>query len=241
MKHMSCRLYSKRTSRSVLRAKRFSHKHLMAVCQTQGAHCRTVQTSRPLCSVELMHLPCCFCSSSATACCRRQGGCLLQVAKQNFRAVRCQAAGNRASLARVHSHSAATASEACSCSACISACHHAACQTHQAHIASVTLKMSTPQVCVYQYNSKLAWLTSRSARGLLTQGNREFIYLVPAAKHFADYRPYELKVVPHTQIAGLADYSTMSAAGVTHFFHGQVSQSWPQPLPAALVSLFWTP
>lgn len=54
------------------------------------------------------------------------------------------------------------------------------------------------------------------------QGCREFIYLVPAAKHFADYRPYELKPVPHTTVADLADYSTMSAAGVTHFFHGQV-------------------
>ncbi|KAL3130872.1 hypothetical protein ABBQ38_000201 [Trebouxia sp. C0009 RCD-2024] len=52
-------------------------------------------------------------------------------------------------------------------------------------------------------------------------GCREFIYLVPAAKHFADYRPYELKPVPHTTVADLADYSTMSAAGVTHFFHGQ--------------------
>ena len=54
------------------------------------------------------------------------------------------------------------------------------------------------------------------------QGCREFIYLVPAAEHFADYRPYELKIVPHTTVANLADYSTMSAAGVTHFFHGQV-------------------
>ena len=54
------------------------------------------------------------------------------------------------------------------------------------------------------------------------QGSREFIYLVPAAEHFADYRPYELKIVPHTTVANLADYSTMSAAGVTHFFHGQV-------------------
>ena len=54
------------------------------------------------------------------------------------------------------------------------------------------------------------------------QGNREFIYLVPAAKHFADYRPYELKVVSHTAVVNLSDYSTMSAAGVTHFFHGQV-------------------
>ena len=54
------------------------------------------------------------------------------------------------------------------------------------------------------------------------QGCREFIYLVPAAKHFADYRPYELKSVPHSTVADLADYSTMSAAGVTHFFHGQV-------------------
>ncbi len=55
------------------------------------------------------------------------------------------------------------------------------------------------------------------------QGNREFIYLVPAAKHFADYRPYDLKIVPHTTVAPLSDYSTMSAAGVTHFFRGQVS------------------
>ena len=54
------------------------------------------------------------------------------------------------------------------------------------------------------------------------QGNREFIYLVPARKHFADYRPYDLKIVPHTTVATLSDYSTMSAAGVTHFFHGQV-------------------
>ena len=57
---------------------------------------------------------------------------------------------------------------------------------------------------------------------MCVQGNREFIYLVPAGKHFADYRPYDLKIVPHTTVATLSDYSTMSAAGVTHFFHGQV-------------------
>ena len=58
------------------------------------------------------------------------------------------------------------------------------------------------------------------------QGNREFIYLVPAGKHFADYRPYDLKIVPHTTVATLSDYSTMSAAGVTHFFHGQVHHAY---------------
>lgn len=61
------------------------------------------------------------------------------------------------------------------------------------------------------------------------QGNREFIYLVPARKHFADYRPYDLKIVPHTTVATLSDYSTMSAAGVTHFFHGQVHHAYSRP------------
>lgn len=77
-------------------------------------------------------------------------------------------------------------------------------------------------------NVSLNWDITLSAAALecmhvwFLQGCREFIYLVPAAKHFADYRPYELKPVPHTTVADLADYSTMSAAGVTHFFHGQV-------------------
>lgn len=60
--------------------------------------------------------------------------------------------------------------------------------------------------------------------GLLMQGCKEFIYMVPAAKHAADYHPYDLKIVPHTAVASLSDYSTMSAAGVTHFFHGQVNK-----------------
>ena len=47
--------------------------------------------------------------------------------------------------------------------------------------------------------------------------------MIPAAKHAADYHPYDLKIVPHTAVAALSDYSTMSAAGVTHFFHGQVN------------------
>lgn len=55
------------------------------------------------------------------------------------------------------------------------------------------------------------------------QGSKEFIYMIPATRHAADYHPYDLKIVPHTAVASLSDYSTMSAAGVTHFFHGQVS------------------
>lgn len=55
------------------------------------------------------------------------------------------------------------------------------------------------------------------------QGCKDFIYMIPAAKHAADYHPYDLKIVPHTAVASLSDYSTMSAAGVTHFFHGQVN------------------
>lgn len=46
--------------------------------------------------------------------------------------------------------------------------------------------------------------------------------MVPAAHHAADYHPYDLTIVPHSAIATISDYSTMSAAGVTHFFHGQV-------------------
>lgn len=59
----------------------------------------------------------------------------------------------------------------------------------------------------------------------MLQGNKEFIYLVPAARHFADYRPYDLKIVLHNTVAGVSDYSTMSAAGVTHFFRGQVHRT----------------
>ena len=55
------------------------------------------------------------------------------------------------------------------------------------------------------------------------QGCKDFIYMIPAAKHAADYHPYDLKIVPHTAVASWSDYSTMSAAGVTHFFHGQVN------------------
>ena len=69
------------------------------------------------------------------------------------------------------------------------------------------------------------------------QGNREFIYLVPARKHFADYRPYDLKIVPHTTVATLSDYSTMSAAGVTHFFHGQVHHAHSCPTSVNAVNI----
>ena len=97
---------------------------------------------------------------------------------------------------------------------------------HTTQRASLYTSSHLDHLCTAGILATLAATASHliSLTGMLMQGCKEFIYMVPAAKHAADYHPYDLKIVPHTTVASLSDYSTMSAAGVTHFFHGQVNK-----------------
>ena len=45
--------------------------------------------------------------------------------------------------------------------------------------------------------------------------------MVPASPDAAIYNPYNLKIVPHVT-PSVTDYTTMSASGVTRFYHGEV-------------------
>jgi hypothetical protein len=47
----------------------------------------------------------------------------------------------------------------------------------------------------------------------------EFVYLVPADPDAPQPDPYNLKIVPHSEV-NQTDFYTMSAAGVTHFVNG---------------------